>query len=55
MISGIIGILASKYVREVLGIDTNFKKVKDSKYNAMFNDIYNINFLMVRRLFVSVF
>ena len=42
---GVIGILISKYVKEVTGIEVVEDAIKNAKYNKELNDIHNINFI----------
>lgn len=41
---GTIGIIASQYVKEVIGIEIVKEAIIDAKYNAKLNDISNISF-----------
>ena len=42
---GTIGIIASKYCKQVYGVELNKDAVKDAKYNAGLNNISNIKFI----------
>ena len=42
---GVIGILMSKYVKEVTGIEVVEDAIKNANYNKELNDIHNINFI----------
>lgn len=41
---GTIGLIASKYAKEVIGVELNSDAVKDAKNNAQLNDIKNARF-----------
>jgi 23S rRNA (uracil1939-C5)-methyltransferase len=43
--TGTIGIIASKYAGQVVGVELNKDAVKDAKKNAAINNIENINFV----------
>lgn len=43
--TGTIGIIASKYAKEVLGVELNKDAVKDAKNNAKINNVDNIKFI----------
>ncbi len=43
--TGTIGIIASKYAKQVLGVELNKDAVKDAIYNAKLNKVENINFV----------
>lgn len=43
--TGTIGIIASKYAGQVLGIELNKDAVKDAKLNAKINNVENISFI----------
>jgi 23S rRNA (uracil1939-C5)-methyltransferase len=43
--TGTIGIIASKFAGQVLGIELNKDAVKDAKLNAKINNVENINFI----------
>lgn len=43
--TGTIGLIASKYVKEVIGVEINKDAVKDAKENAKLNQVTNIKFV----------